>query len=105
LGHVWVSYTATYQNIPRLKFKGYNVTVICDKCGTLKHFMLSMRGDYYPATYTYADNYLLPVGYKVTREDKGNFKLEALAEALGQVVIPVEDTTVTPISRSRKKQA
>lgn len=81
IGHMWMPYTAAIAH--KKKFKGYNVTLICGNCNTEKHFMLSQRGEYYPATYTYPDNYLLAKGNPyITKEDRGQFKLQALSQWL-----------------------
>lgn len=102
LGHSWEPLTAPY--VQESTFKGYNVTLGCKSCGTLKHFMLSVRGEYFPATYTYSDGYLLKKGNPwITREDKGEFKLEALGLPTVSQSQPV-GATVTPIkSKSRKR--
>lgn len=99
LGHLWKPYTAKWYERANLKFKGYNVTLVCDRgCGTSKHFMLSQRGEYFPATYTYGDRYLLEKGNDpITREDRGQFKLEALSDWL--------PTNVSDITSTRKKRA
>lgn len=82
LGHSWVPSTAVVANTK--EFKGYNVTLVCvNGCGTAKHFMLSQRGEYYPATYSYGDDYILAKGNPyISREDRGLFKLQALTDIL-----------------------
>jgi len=98
LGHMWKPYTA--DSVSEKSFKGYNVTLICDTCRTMKHFMLSMRGEYYPATYTYCDEYLLAKGQPhLTKADKGHFKLDALSEILPAT----EPATVTHITKGKRR--
>lgn len=99
IGHRWVPYTAKTAD-PKL-FKGYNVTLVCDNgCDTMKHFQLSFRGEYYPATYSYGDNYLLEKGNPpITVEDKGQFKLSTLSD-----ILPPETAVTNLNSRRRKAQ-
>lgn len=96
IGHRWTPYTAKTAD-PKL-FKGFNVTLVCDnQCGTMKHFQLSFRGEYYPATYSYGDSYLLEKGNPpISKDDKGQFKLQVLTDVMEEV---------TSISTRRKKKA
>jgi hypothetical protein len=65
----------------------------------MKHFMLSMRGEYHPATYSYGDNYLLEKGQPyISKDDKGQFKLQALSGVLPSL-------HVTDISTKRRKKS
>jgi hypothetical protein len=74
-GHAWKPYTAE-----RMK-GGYNVTLTCDHdCGTLKHFQLSIRGEYGHPHYSYSDNYLAK--FTVTSADRMDMRLEALKDYL-----------------------
>jgi hypothetical protein len=99
LGHAWIPYLA--DSVEQKGFHGYNVTLVCGNgCGTMKHFMLSQRGEYYPATYSYGDEYLLAKGNPyITKEDKGQFKLQALSEILPHL----ESATVTHITSKRRR--
>lgn len=95
LGHNWVPYKADL--VSEKSYKGYNVTLVCSTCKMMKHFMLSMRGEYSPATYSYPDFYLLAKGNEwITREDRGQFKLRALTD-----ILP-DENKVSPI-KGRKR--
>lgn len=103
IGHRWLPSSAKWLDVAALKFHGYNVTLICDRCGAGKHFMLSERGEYFPATYSYPSNYLLAKGQPyLTKEDRGQFKLDALQEWLPAPETP--HSNVSPIISTRRKR-
>jgi hypothetical protein len=97
-GHSWKPYTAP--NVTTKTYKGFNVTLVCASCETFKHFMLSVRGEYGPASYTYPDRYL--ADFIVTPSDRQALKLEALSEILPPKDGSHKSGTVTAINSKKK---
>jgi hypothetical protein len=86
-GHSWKPYTAEAEGGTKAHPAGWSVTLICDNCGTFKHFMLSKRGEYGEARYTYPDGYLAT--FFVGGEEKNRMRLEVLSDVLASATPPL----------------
>lgn len=103
LRHSWKPYTAepiTGTGISKgaRLYKGFNVTVVCERCKTTKSFQLTQRGERSKAVYQYPKDYLL--NHPITDDEKLDiswvvFDLPGTPHPVG---------TVTPIKAKRTKR-
>jgi len=86
-GHSWVDLHPPKNQGRKGRKAGWACSLICDRCHTEKHFMLSHRGELTAPRYVYPPQYL--ASFFIGPDERAAMRLEALG-------LPVVDSPAVP---------